>query len=177
MKVNIKILHPDAIIPKYQTSGSAGFDIHAIQHTEIYPGETKVLKTGLSFEIPEGYELQIVPRSGISAKTKLRISNSPGTIDSDFRGEVGIIVDNIDFRSDKKIPYIIKIGDRIAQGKITPVVQATFIEVDNLEETERGKEGFGSTGIGAFNTINSSYDTKTTYVKPKYITLTNEKKD
>ena len=117
MKVNIKLLHADAIIPKYQTSGSAGFDIHAVEHTEVYPGETKVLKTGLSFEIPEGYELQIVPRSGISAKTKLRISNSPGTIDSDFRGEVGIIVDNIDFHSDKKIPYIIKIGDRIAQGK------------------------------------------------------------
>ena len=154
MKVNIKLLHADAIIPKYQTSGSAGFDIHAVEHTEVYPGETKVLKTGLSFEIPEGYELQIVPRSGISAKTKLRISNSPGTIDSDFRGEVGIIVDNI-----------------------APVIQATFIEVDNLEKTERGKEGFGSTGTGALNTINSSYDTKTTYVKPTYTTLTNDKKD
>jgi len=147
MKVKIKKLHSDAIIPKYQTSGSAGFDIHAIQHTEVYPGETKILKTGLSFEIPEGYELQIVPRSGVSVKTKLRISNSPGTVDSDFRGEVGIIVDNVDFHSDKRVPYIIKVGDRIAQGKITPVVQATFIEVNDLEETERGEAGFGSTGI------------------------------
>jgi len=147
MKVKIKKLHSDAIIPKYQTSGSAGFDIHAIQHTEVYPGETKILKTGLSFEIPEGYELQIVPRSGVSVKTKLRISNSPGTVDSDFRGEVGIIVDNVDFHSDKRVPYIIKVGDRIAQGKITPVVQATFIEVNDLEETERGEGGFGSTGL------------------------------
>jgi dUTP pyrophosphatase len=151
MFVKIKKLHSDAIIPKYQTSGAAGFDIHAIQHTEIYPGETKILKTGLSFEIPQGYELQIVPRSGVSVKTKLRISNSPGTVDSDFRGEVGIIVDNIDLNSDKRVPYIIKVGDRIAQGKITPVVQAIFIETDDLEQTERGEKGFGSTGIKSIN--------------------------
>lgn len=152
MQVKIKKLHPDAIIPKYQTSGSAGFDIHAVEHTEVYPGETKILKTGLSFEIPEGYELQIVPRSGVSAKTKLRVSNSPGTVDSDFRGEVCILVDNIDLHSDKRVPYIIKIGDRIAQGKITPVIQAVFVETDQLNETERGPKGFGSTGISNLTT-------------------------
>lgn len=152
MQVKIKKLHPDAIIPKYQTSGSAGFDIHAVEHTEVYPGETKILKTGLSFEIPEGYELQIVPRSGVSAKTKLRVSNSPGTVDSDFRGEVCILVDNIDLHSDKRVPYIIKIGDRIAQGKITPVIQAVFVETDQLNETERGEGGFGSTGISNLTT-------------------------
>jgi dUTP pyrophosphatase len=147
MQVKIKKLHPDAIVPKYQTSGSAGFDIHIIEDAVIYPGETRILKTGLSFEIPEGYELQIVPRSGISAKSRLRISNSPGTVDSDFRGEVGIIVDNIDFSSDKRIPHTIKKGDRVAQGKITPVIQAVFVEIDQLNETERGAGGFGSTGI------------------------------
>ena len=152
MRVKIKKLHPDAIIPKYQTSGSAGFDIHIIEDAVIYPGETRILKTGLSFEIPEGYELQIVPRSGISAKSRLRISNSPGTVDSDFRGEVGIIVDNIDFSSDKRIPHTIKKGDRVAQGKITPVVQATFIEVESLDESERGEGGFGSTGLSNLTT-------------------------
>lgn len=147
MQIKIKKLHPDAIIPKYQTSGSAGFDIHIIEDVEIYPGETKILKTGLSFEIPEGYELQIVPRSGVSAKTKIRVSNSPGTVDSDFRGEVGIIVDNIDYLEKDNIPHTIKKGERIAQGKITPVVQANFVETDELNQTERGAKGFGSTGI------------------------------
>jgi dUTP pyrophosphatase len=149
MEVKIKKLNSEAIIPKYQTSGSAGFDIHVIEDAEIYAGETRILKTGLSFEIPKGYELQIVPRSGISAKSKLRISNSPGTIDSDFRGEVGIIVDNIDFY-DRTLPHIIKKGDRIAQGKITPVVQAVFIELSKLENftsSDRGEGSFGSTGL------------------------------
>ncbi len=134
-------MHPDAIIPKYQTSGSAGFDIHIIEDVTIFPRETKIIKTGLSFEIPKGYELQVVPRSGVSSKTKIRISNSPGTVDSDFRGEVGIIVDNID-----SLLYTFKKGDRIAQGKITPVIQAVFEEVTELSVTDRGEGGFGSTG-------------------------------
>jgi dUTP pyrophosphatase len=169
MRVKIKKLHSDAIIPKYQTSGSAGFDIHVIEDVEIYPGETKILKTGLSFEIPEGYELQIVPRSGISAKSKLRISNSPGTVDSDFRGEIGIIVDNIDYLKKDSIPHTIKKGDRIAQGKITPVVQAIFIETDELDQTVRGEGRFGSTGIGDLNTSSNN----TFYIDPKFITTTN----
>lgn len=142
MVVKIKKLHPDAIIPKYRTSGSAGFDIHIIEDVTISPRETKIIKTGLSFEIPKGYELQVVPRSGISSKTKIRISNSPGTVDSDFRGEVGIIVDNID-----SFLYTFKKGDRVAQGKITPVIQAIFQEVTELSITDRGQGGFGSTGI------------------------------
>lgn len=143
--VKVKKLHPDAVIPKYQTDGAAGFDFHAIEDVKVEPSKTTLVKTGLSFEIPEGYELQVVPRSGMSLKTPVRIANSPGTVDSDYRGEVCIIVDN---RNEKFIDpaYEIKKGDRIAQGKITPVVQARFQEVEELGNTERGEGGFGSTG-------------------------------
>lgn len=142
MKVKIKKLNPLAVIPKYQTPGASAFDLHVIEDAEIYAGQTHILKTGLAFEIPFGYELQVVPRSGISAKTKLRIANSPGTVDCDYRGEVGIIVDNIDPNE----PYFITAGDRIAQGKIVPVVQVELEEVEELSSTERGEGGFGSTG-------------------------------
>lgn len=146
MKIKIKKLHQDATIPMYATSGSAGFDFHSIEDVNIYPGQTIAIKTGLSFEIPIGYELQVRPRSGLSLKTNLRISNSPGTIDSDYRGEVCIIVDNIDFSSETKASYEIKKGDRIAQGVICPIQQVEFEEVDELNKTNRGESGFGSTG-------------------------------
>jgi dUTP pyrophosphatase len=142
MNIKIKKLVEDAIIPKYQTSGSAGFDFHTVEDVTVFPKETKLVSTGLAFEIPEGYELQVRPRSGMSLKTKIRISNSPGTIDSDYRGLVSIIVDNISFHG--SLPYEIKKGDRIAQGVICKVNQAVFIE-DELSETERGEGGFGST--------------------------------
>lgn len=146
MKIKIKKLNQDATIPMYATSGSAGFDFHSIEDVNIYPGQTIAIKTGLSFEIPTGYELQVRPRSGLSLKTNLRISNSPGTIDSDYRGEVCIIVDNIDFSSETKASYEIKKGDRIAQGVICPIQQVEFEEVEELDRTERGESGFGSTG-------------------------------
>lgn len=95
VKVKIKKLHPDAVIPKYASEGASGFDLVAVEDVFIEPGETKLVRTGLAFEIPEGYELQIRPRSGISKNTKLRISNSPGTVDADYRGEVAVIIDNI----------------------------------------------------------------------------------
>jgi len=159
MKVKIKKLHPDAIIPKYQTPGSAGFDFHALEDYEIHVGQTKIIRTGLAFEVPFGYELQIIPRSGISFKTSLRIANSPGCIDSDFRNEINIIVENIiknmyfDSTESGSVHNLcfdaaiyIKKGERIAQGKIVPVIQAEFLEVEELSETER-KGGLGSTGV------------------------------
>lgn len=94
MKVKIKKLHEDSIIPKYQSKGASGFDLHALEDVELQAGETKLIRTGLAFEIPEGHELQIRPRSGLSLKTKLRVANAPGTCDSDFRGEVCIIMEN-----------------------------------------------------------------------------------
>ncbi len=146
MEIKIKRLHENAIIPKYATIGSAGFDFYSIDDIIIYPGETALVKTGLSFEIPINYELQVRPRSGMSLKTKLRVSNSPGTVDSDYRGEICIIMDNIDIKSNHRIPYEIKKGDRIAQGVICPIIQVTFEEVNKLNETERNTGAFGSTG-------------------------------
>jgi dUTP pyrophosphatase len=140
-KVKIKRVHPDAVIPKYATPGSAGFDMVAVEDVTLEPGEAKLVRTGLAFEIPEGYEMQVRPRSGISLKTPLRIANSPGTVDADFRGEVRIIAWNT---GDDEIS--INKGDRIAQGVIAPVVRAQFEVVDELSETERGAGAFGSTG-------------------------------
>ncbi len=148
MNIKIKKLHPDAIIPQYQTDGSSGFDFHAIEDIIIHSGDTVLVKTGLSFEIPKGFELQVRPRSGMSLKTKLRVANSPGTIDSDYRGEVCIIMDNISHRD----PYpftesaLITKGDRIAQGVICPIIRAQFEEVEELSSTDRGEGGFGSSG-------------------------------
>jgi dUTP pyrophosphatase len=146
MKVRVKIkkLHEDAVIPQYQTTGAAGFDFHAIEDMEIPTRKIVLVKTGLSMEIPEGYELQVRPRSGMSLKTKMRIANSPGTIDSDYRGEICIIMENMGMLG--ALPYDIKKGDRIAQGVVCPVYQAVFVE-DELSETERGEKGFGSTNV------------------------------
>lgn len=149
MKVKIKKLHPDAVIPKYATPGAAGFDLVALEDVEILPGCTRLVKTGLSVEIPTGYELQVRPRSGTSLKTALRVANAPGTVDSDYRGEVCVIMSNtnvyqgIDYKA--KVENIKK-GDRIAQGVICPVFQAEFEVVEDLSVTDRGAGGFGSTG-------------------------------
>jgi dUTP pyrophosphatase len=143
IRVSFKKLSEEAVIPTYQTPGASGFDFHAIEDMEIFPRQTVLVKTGLSMQIPEGYELQVRPRSGMSLKTKMRVANSPGTVDSDYRGEICIIMDNMSMLG--ALPFHIKKGDRIAQGVICPVVQATFIEQD-LTETERGEGGFGSTG-------------------------------
>ncbi|PEU21347.1 deoxyuridine 5'-triphosphate nucleotidohydrolase [Bacillus wiedmannii] len=166
--VKVKRLHEDAVIPKYAKPGDSGFDLVAVEDVIIEPGETKVIPTGLAFEIPNGYEMQVRPRSGISRKTKLRVVL--GTIDSGYRGEVGVIVDNAsiieyasqprfvaavlagdgDFNITKPVKYeTIKIrkGDRIAQGVLAAVGHTTFEEVEELSESERGEDGYGSTGM------------------------------
>lgn len=142
MKINIKKLHKDAVIPEYQTEGAAGFDLHTIGDHLIPFGQTVLVKTGLSVEIPAGYELQIRPRSGVSLKTKLRVANSPGTIDCDYRGEIGIIIDNIG-----EVDEFILKGFRIAQAVLCPIERAEFVEVVELSDTERGSGGFGSTNL------------------------------
>ncbi|ATP95421.1 deoxyuridine 5'-triphosphate nucleotidohydrolase [Bacillus altitudinis] len=168
MNVNIKRLSADATTPTYAHSTDACFDLYAAEDVIIEPGETALVPTGLAFEIPAGYEMQIRPRSGITLKTHLRVQL--GTVDSGYAGEVGVIVDNTskDFGkstvfinridgSDAYSPdmriilvntYIIRKGDRIAQAVIKPVEQATFTVVDALEDTERGACGFGSSGVG-----------------------------
>lgn len=159
MKVQIKKLHPGAVIPKYQTKGASGFDLHALEDVDLEPGETKLVKTGLAVAVQEGYELQVRPRSGISLKTPLRVANAPGTVDSDYRGEVCVIVTNTQVIFPGLVPGLvsgsfvgvdlaqhIKKGDRIAQGVICPIVQAELEQVSELDETVRGSGGFGSTG-------------------------------
>lgn len=145
MKVKIKRLHPDAQIPRYATLGSAGFDLVAVEDVILTLGLTTLIKTGLSVEVPRGYELQVRPRSGTSLKTGIRITNSPGTIDSDYRGEVGIIAQLVPDGMGT-VEFTVKKGDRIAQGVLCPVQQADFEVVEELSDTARGAGGFGSTG-------------------------------
>lgn len=142
MQVKIKKLTLTATKPTYETLEAAGFDIYSDETMVIYPGKTVPISTGLAMAIPPHYEVQIRPRSGMSLKTPLRIANAPGTIDSDYRGEVKILVYNIG-----DIPYTIQKGSRIAQGVLQKVPRAVFIEVETLNETERGEGRFGSTGV------------------------------
>jgi dUTP pyrophosphatase len=140
--ISVKLkMDEGASIPFYATPGASGFDISSMEDYIIFPGETVLVKTGLYFDIPEGYELQIRPRSGVSFKTGLRVANSPGTIDADYRGEVKVIMCNQGSNIEK-----ISKGDRIAQGVFAEVPKATFILDEQLSETERGAGGFGSTG-------------------------------
>ena len=141
MKLKIKKLSPDAIIPAYQTEFAAGFDLHSIEDYVLKRGERKLIKTGLAFEIEPGYEVQIRPRSGLAFKHGITVLNTPGTIDADYRGEIMVLLINLGEED-----FEIKKGDRIAQAVIAPVIQAEFEEVDKLSVTKRGKGGFGSTG-------------------------------
>jgi len=142
MKLKIKKLNQEALIPSYQTEEAAGFDLHSVDEVIIKKGERKLISTGLAFEIEKGYEVQIRPRSGLAFKHGVSVLNSPGTIDSDYRGEIKVLLINL---GDKD--FEIKKGDRIAQAVIAPVVQAKILEVDELSSTERGSGGFGSTGV------------------------------
>lgn len=132
--------HP---LPKYETTGSAGMDLHANIDSEILlkPMGRALVKTGLFMALPKGYEAQIRPRSGLAYKKGLTVLNSPGTIDADYRGEIGVILINL-----SEEPYIIKDGERIAQMVIAPYTRAELINVEVLSSTERGSGGFGSTG-------------------------------
>lgn len=139
--VKVKKLSEEAVLPSYESKYAAGFDFYAIDDYKIMPGETVLIKTGLAVQLPQGYEMQVRPRSGLSLKTKLRIANSPGTIDADYRGEIGIIAEN----TGSEIINI-KTGERPAQGVINKVPIAEFIETDDISKTERGAGGFGHTG-------------------------------
>ena len=134
---------PRAVLPQYESKGAAGMDLHALLEADIFIpplGRVKI-PTGLKIEIPEGYEAQVRPRSGLAFKKGLTVLNSPGTIDSDYRGDLDVILINLG-SSD----IIIKDGERIAQLVVAPVCQATITEVKELTETKRGGGGFGSTG-------------------------------
>ena len=142
--VNVKcVASKGAVIPEYKTAGAAGADLCALVESPVTipAGKFAMIPTGLFFEIPEGYEIQIRPRSGLAAKNGVTVLNTPGTIDSDYRGEIKIILVNL---SDKD--FVVNNGERVAQMVIAPVTQASFTIVDQLSDTERGTGGFGSTG-------------------------------
>ncbi len=142
MKINVKKLHVDAIVPQYQSHEAAGFDLHAIEECTLQPAQRLLVKTGLSLALPKGYELQIRPRSGLAYKSGITVLNAPGTVDSDYRGEIMVLLINHSHED-----FIIRQGDRIAQGIVQAVIQADFALVDSLDETARGTSGFGSTGV------------------------------
>jgi len=143
VKLLIKKLQKNIILPEYKTEGSSGMDLMANveQTVKILPGEKKIISTGIMVAIPEQYELQIRPRSGLAAKNGISIINAPGTIDSDYRGEIKVILINLG-----KDIFEIKKNDRIAQMIICPIIKAELEEVESLPKTVRGKGGFGSTG-------------------------------
>lgn len=138
---------PAVPLPSYETPGAAGADIRANfpdrGSVTLQPGERCLIPTGLAVEIPPGYEMQLRPRSGAALKQGLSLPNSPGTIDSDYRGPLGVILINLG-----DAPVVIAHGDRIAQAVIAPVAQAVFEIAETLSNTERGAGGFGSTGRG-----------------------------
>ena len=142
-KILIKRLSKEVSLPKYETSGSSGMDLAADISAiiNIDPGKTAIIPTGLALSIPKGFEIQIRPRSGLAAKYKISVLNTPGTIDADYRGEIKVILINLG-----KDSFKVEKGLRIAQMVVCPVVQAQLKEVNDLNETERGKGGFGSTG-------------------------------
>lgn len=142
--VKVKKLRPEAIVPRYHSVWAAGVDLHACSEARIYPGERRVIVVGLAIELPKGYEAQLRPRSGLAVKHGISIVNTPGTVDADFRGELGVCLIN---HGDQ--PFVVKPGDRIAQMVVKPVPMMHFMEVDELSETERGAGGLGSTGVSA----------------------------
>lgn len=143
--VKIKKLHADAVVPRYMTAHAAGVDLHAVldEPLPLPVGQRTLVPTGLAMELPDGFEGQVRPRSGLALKKGIALVNSPGTIDADYRGEVGIIMINHGQET-----VVIEPGERIAQLIIAPVTRVEFTEVVDLEETDRGAGGFGHTGRG-----------------------------
>lgn len=143
VKVQVKRL-PNGVgleLPRYATEGAAGMDVVSAETVSIAPGARHPVATGLALAIPQGYEIQVRPRSGLALKHGVTVPNTPGTIDSDYRGELKVIMINHGTE-----PFAIARGDRVAQLVLAPVTQAAWDEVDELDETDRGEGGFGSTG-------------------------------
>ena len=131
-------------LPSYATPGAAGMDVVAAEDLVLAPGARHAIATGFAMAIPHGYEVQVRPRSGLALKHGISVPNTPGTIDSDYRGELKVILIN-----HGQAPFEVRRGDRIAQLVLSPVVRASWLKVDELDETSRGEGGFGSTGTAA----------------------------
>ncbi len=131
----------DLPLPAYATSGAAGMDVVAAEDIDLAPGARHAVATGLAMAIPEGFEIQVRPRSGLALKHGVTVPNTPGTIDSDYRGELKVLMINLGAEI-----FSVRRGDRVAQLVLAPVTRASWLEVETLDETARGVGGFGSTG-------------------------------
>ena len=142
MTLRFKRIHPDAVLPSYAHPSDAGMDVRSVEDLTIAPGGRSLVRTGLVMLLPPGYEAQVRPRSGLALKSGVTVLNTPGTIDSGYRGEVGVILANFG-----EADFQVKKGDKIAQVVIAPVTQPEIAETTEIDETDRGAGGFGSTGV------------------------------
>lgn len=142
MTVKFRKSDPDAVLPAYAHPGDAGMDVRSVEEVILEPGGRKLVRTGLVMMLPQGYEAQVRPRSGLALKNGVTVLNTPGTIDEGYRGEVGVILANFGAE-----PFQVKKGAKIAQIVIAPCTRAEIVETDEVDETARGVGGFGSTGV------------------------------
>ena len=141
MTLRFKRVHPDAVLPSYAHPSDAGMDVRSIEDLTLAPGKRALVRTGLVMLLPPSYEAQVRPRSGLALKNGVTVLNSPGTIDSGYRGEVGVILINLG-----DADFTVRKGDKVAQLVIAPVTQPEVVETHEIDETDRGVGGFGSTG-------------------------------
>ena len=142
MTLRFRKIHPDAVLPSYAHPSDAGMDVRSVEDLTIAPGKRALVHTGLVMLLPPMYEAQVRPRSGLALKSGVTVLNTPGTIDSGYRGEVGVILANFG-----EADFQVKKGDKIAQIVIAPVTQPEIVETTEIDETDRGAGGFGSTGV------------------------------
>ena len=142
MTLKFKRIHPDAVLPAYAHPSDAGMDVRSVEDLAIAPGKRALVRTGLVMMLPPLYEAQVRPRSGLALKSGITVLNTPGTIDSGYRGEVGVVLINLGQEEFK-----VAKGDKIAQLVIAPVTQPEIVEASDVDETDRGEGGFGSTGV------------------------------
>lgn len=142
MTLRFRKVHPDASLPSYAHASDAGMDVRSVEDVVIPPGGRALIHTGLVMLLPPGYEAQVRPRSGLAIKNGVTVLNTPGTIDSGYRGEVGVILVNLGGED-----FSVRKGDKVAQIVVAPVVQAEIEETCEVDETDRGSGGFGSTGV------------------------------
>ena len=142
MTLRFRKVHPDAVLPSYAHPSDAGMDVRSVEDLTLAPGKRALVNTGLVMLLPPLYEAQVRPRSGLALKNGVTVLNSPGTIDSGYRGEVGVILINLG-----DVDFTVRKGDKVAQLVIAPVTQPDVVEVSEIDETDRGAGGFGSTGV------------------------------
>ena len=141
VRFGFRLVHPDAALPSYAHEGDVGMDVRSVEDVEIPSGGRALVHTGLVANLPEGWEIQVRPRSGLALKHGITVLNTPGTVDSGYRGEIGVILANF-----SQVPFSVRKGDKVAQFVVAPVSKAEVFATAEVDGTERGEGGFGSTG-------------------------------